>query len=143
MAAAVIGLLHGFPLVPGLHIGRSASTHFRHRAHRILAGTVAAGYRARMNTATAQPTAAQLAAYLGQWMAVDEQVAAPLLRHLRPCRYERGEHFFQIGDAVDELVLLRDGLVRSYYLHDDREVNLRLLSAPAAAMPYNLSLIHI
>jgi CRP-like cAMP-binding protein len=90
-----------------------------------------------MNTATAQPTAAQLAAYLGQWMAVDEQVAAPLLRHLRPCRYERGEHFFQIGDTVDELVLLRDGLVRSYYLHDDREVNLRLLSAPAAAMPYN------
>lgn len=90
-----------------------------------------------MSDASTQPTAAQLMAYLGQWVAVGEAQAAPLLRYLRPCRYARGEHLFGFGDTVDELVLLRDGLVRSYYLHDDREVNLRLLSAPAAAMPYN------
>lgn len=83
------------------------------------------------------PTAAELAGYLGQWVAVDEARMATLLPYLRACRYERGEHLFSFGDPVDELVLLRSGLVRSYYLHDDREVNLRLLSAPAAAMPYN------
>lgn len=90
-----------------------------------------------MSAPTTPPTAAQLAAYLGQWVAVGEAQAAPLLRYLRPCRYARGAHLFSFGDTVDELVLLREGLVRSYYLHDDREVNLRLLSAPAAAMPYN------
>jgi len=90
-----------------------------------------------MTASSTHPALAELAAYLGQWVPVDERSAAPLLRYLRPCRYARGEPLFRIGDGVDELVLLRDGLVRSYYLHDDREVNLRLLSAPAAAMPYN------
>lgn len=78
-----------------------------------------------------------VAAYVGQWLPVDSTQARTLRRYLRPCHYTRGEYLFRHGDPADELVLLTEGLVRSYYLHNDREVNLRLLSAPAAAMPYN------
>lgn len=89
-----------------------------------------------MNAATGISVEA-IAAYVGQWLTVDDAQAQMLLRYLRPCRYGRGEHLFRSGDSAEELVLLTEGIVRSYYLHDDREVNLRLLSAPAAAVPYN------
>lgn len=79
---------------------------------------------------------ASLHAYLAQWLDIASGDFARLLPYCRACVFDAGDHLFRVGDAADSLVLLGEGLVRCYYLHGDREVNLRILSAPAAAMPY-------
>lgn len=83
-----------------------------------------------------RPDAAALKAYLAQWLDMAPVTLAPLLPYFRACRFDAGDHLFQLGDPVDDLLLLTHGLVRCYYVHGSREINLRLLSAPAAALPY-------
>ena len=84
---------------------------------------------------------AALAAYLGQWVDVAPEEARALRAYARRCTWERGATLFPLGGEADDLILLTEGLVRGFYLHDDREVNLRLLCAPAAALPYNSFLL--
>ena len=83
-----------------------------------------------------RPDTAALKAYLAQWLDMTPVALEPLLPYFRDCRFDAGDHLFQLGDPVDDLVLLTHGLVRCYYVHGSREINLRLLSAPAAALPY-------
>ncbi len=79
--------------------------------------------------------------YLRQWLRVDESQLVDVLDYVLPCHYPRHALLFREGETVDDLVLLSTGLVRSFSVRDDREVNLRLLSAPAAALPYSSFLL--
>lgn len=79
---------------------------------------------------------ASLQAYLAQWLDMEPAELARMLPYCRAYSFATGDHLFRAGDAADSLVLLTDGLVRCYTLHGTREINLRLLSAPAAALPY-------
>ncbi len=54
--------------------------------------------------------------------------------YLRPVRYDAGQVIFPEGEARRDVVVMMEGLVRVFYLHEAREVNLRLLCAPAAVV---------
>ncbi|MEM7138652.1 MAG: Crp/Fnr family transcriptional regulator [Myxococcota bacterium] len=60
-----------------------------------------------------------------------------MLESLRRVSFGRGEPIYRPGDVVRDICLMETGMVRAFYVHGDREVNLRLLSAPsvAASMP--------
>lgn len=75
--------------------------------------------------------------FLSQWLSIDNAQLAEVLDYVRPCHYSRHALLFREGEKVDDLVLLGTGLVRSFIEREDREVNLRLLCAPAAALPFN------
>lgn len=52
---------------------------------------------------------------------------------ITPITFEAGETIFPPGICCRDLIILERGLVRVYYLHEAREVNLRLICAPAVA----------
>ncbi|MCA9643580.1 MAG: Crp/Fnr family transcriptional regulator [Polyangiaceae bacterium] len=56
-----------------------------------------------------------------------------LAAFISPISYQAGATLFPHGEICRDLIILQSGLVRVYYLHDAREVNLRLLCAPAVA----------
>lgn len=57
-------------------------------------------------------------------------------QRMRPVRYAPQEPLFQPGDVCTEVVLAAHGLVRAYYIHDAREVNLRFLGPPNVATAF-------
>lgn len=54
--------------------------------------------------------------------------------YLSPAKPVEGEILHREGEVCRDLILLTSGLVRVYYVHEHREVNLRLMSAPAAVI---------
>ena len=76
-----------------------------------------------------------LQAYLSRWIDCQPDDVASLQPYVKTVTFDRHQGLFRAGDAVDDLILLTEGLVRSYQLRGDREVNLRLLCAPAAVLP--------
>lgn len=58
-----------------------------------------------------------------------------VLRHAEAAQFGKGEHLYGAGKPVARIFLLHTGLVRVYYLHEDREVNLRLLCDGSVAVP--------
>lgn len=61
----------------------------------------------------------------------EAELIAPYIREVS---YDAGAKIFPAGAECRDLVLLSSGLVRAFYLHATREVNLRLLCAPAVAV---------
>jgi CRP-like cAMP-binding protein len=62
----------------------------------------------------------------------------PLLQtmgHLRS--YAKGDVIFRAGDSSDGLLYLTQGIVKSYYLNDGKEVILRLMAKNSAAFNYS------
>jgi CRP-like cAMP-binding protein len=57
--------------------------------------------------------------------------------YLRPYRAASGTTLFRAGDLCRHVLLMSRGLVRVFYLHEDREVNLRLLCAPSAVVAFS------
>ena len=57
-----------------------------------------------------------------------------IVRHLRPVRFDAASPIYEVGRACTDMVLMSTGLVRAYYVHADREINLRLLCAPSVAV---------
>lgn len=88
-------------------------------------------------TRTDDASARPLLQVLSQWIAITPQEIAPLKAYVRALQVPRQRMLFRVGDAVDDLLLLQSGLARSYQHRNGREVNLRFLAAPAAALPYN------
>lgn len=66
---------------------------------------------------------------------LSEADLAALAPYLRAARYAPGEIIAREGDPCRDVVVMTSGLARCFYVHEAREVNLRLLSAPAAAVP--------
>ncbi|MDZ4297759.1 MAG: Crp/Fnr family transcriptional regulator [Moraxellaceae bacterium] len=75
--------------------------------------------------------------FLRQWLSIDDVQLDDMLDYVRPCHYARHALLFHEGETVDDLVLMGTGLARSFTVREDREVNLRLLCAPAAALPFS------
>lgn len=78
---------------------------------------------------------ADLAAALRRYLPLDDVQAAELRRMARPARAARGEHLFRPPEICRRLFFMTRGLVRSYYLFDDKEVNLRLICDGSAVLP--------
>ncbi len=74
--------------------------------------------------------------YLARWIRCSDDEAATLQAYTRQVQLARHAVLFHLGAPVDDLILLTSGLVRSFQVRDGVEVNLRLLCAPAAALPY-------
>lgn len=73
-----------------------------------------------------------LVEYLAPYVEISVAEANDLAPYLRPVRYERGATIFAQGEVCRDLLILGRGIARAYYLHDSREVNLRLLCPPGA-----------
>ncbi|MGB5809653.1 MAG: Crp/Fnr family transcriptional regulator [Polyangiales bacterium] len=56
-----------------------------------------------------------------------------MLACLRPASFAAGASIYRQGWVAHDIVLMETGLVRAYYVHGGRDVNLRLLSAPSVA----------
>ena len=80
-------------------------------------------------------TAGDLVAALRRYLPLDEAQAGQLQRMSRPARVLRGEHLFRPGEVCRRLFFMARGLVRCYYLFDDKEVNLRLICDGSAVLP--------
>ena len=74
-----------------------------------------------------------LRALIAPHVELDEPTLAVLAEQLRPVRFAAGETLYAHGARCRDVVFLQEGIVRAYYLHDGREVNLRLLCAPSVA----------
>ncbi len=55
----------------------------------------------------------------------------------KPKCYEKDEMLFRAGEVCNGVFILEKGLVRCHYLHDDKEVNLRLLSEVSLVAAYS------
>lgn len=86
-------------------------------------------------TANSTTAPADLVAALRRYLPLDEALAADLRRMARPARVPRGEHLFRPPEVCRRLFFMAQGLVRSYYLFDDKEVNLRLICDGSAVLP--------
>lgn len=75
------------------------------------------------------------ASLLGTFLPVSARDAALVATLAVPATFTRGDHVFTVGKKVERIFLLHTGLARVYYLHDGREVNLRLLCDGAALVP--------
>lgn len=73
---------------------------------------------------------------IGKFVPFDESEAESLERLARPCQYAKGDTIFSPGQVCRELFFLRQGLVRSFYIFDGIEVNLRLLCDDSAVLPF-------
>jgi hypothetical protein len=81
-----------------------------------------------------EPLLAQLIPWIERYLHKSAAEAARMRPYLRPAALPEGAMLHREGAVCRELFLLTRGLARVYYLHKHREVNLRLLSAPAAAI---------
>ncbi|MFO0693713.1 MAG: Crp/Fnr family transcriptional regulator [Polyangiales bacterium] len=54
-------------------------------------------------------------------------------RYVRRVRYAPGETIFREHEVCRDIVILASGLVRAFYVHEAREVNLRFLCSPSIA----------
>lgn len=75
-----------------------------------------------------------VASLLAPHLLLSPEQQALLAPYRRPVRFAAGEPIFPEGRVCREVVLLSSGLVRAYYLHEAREVNLRLLCAPSVVV---------
>ncbi|MBK7398457.1 MAG: Crp/Fnr family transcriptional regulator [Myxococcales bacterium] len=78
------------------------------------------------------PPASPFAEFLP--LSADELAA--LTPYLRPVRHAEGAVLVREGDPCREVLVMTEGLVRCFYDHRGRDVNLRLLCAPAAVVPF-------
>jgi len=69
-------------------------------------------------------------------LSLSDDVLRAITPYLRPYRAAQGATLFRAGDVSRHVLLISRGLVRVYYLHEDREVNLRLLCAPSAVVAF-------
>lgn len=77
----------------------------------------------------------ELIAALSRYMALSAAEVEHIRRVARPTAYPRNHHLFEPPAICRELFFMMSGLVRSYYLFQDREVNLRLLCDDSAVLP--------
>ena len=72
--------------------------------------------------------------YLRPYVDVSLDEAAGFAPYVSQARYQAGSWLFREGQVCRDVVILGSGLVRAFYVHENKEVNLRLLCAPAAAV---------
>jgi CRP-like cAMP-binding protein len=80
------------------------------------------------------PLLAQLAPWIARHLQKGAGETARMRPFLRPAALDEGAILHREGEISREMFLVTRGLARVFYVHEHREVNLRLLSAPAAAI---------
>ncbi|MBD2858895.1 Crp/Fnr family transcriptional regulator [Spongiibacter sp. KMU-158] len=75
--------------------------------------------------------------FASNFLEVDPALEALLEQVAQPRSFAKGEHLFNAGSPCDHLFVMIKGLVRCYYLHEDKEVNLRLLAEPSVVLAYS------
>ena len=73
---------------------------------------------------------------LSPYITIDESQQEQLSQVFTPTHFDKGEFIFQPDESPNSLFFLTDGLVRCYYLNDDKEVNLRLMTNNSAVLPF-------
>lgn len=76
-----------------------------------------------------------LLAAVARYTTLPADEVGQLRRVARPATFARHRHLFQPPEVCRHLFFILSGLVRCYYLFEDREVNLRLLCDGSAALP--------
>lgn len=80
------------------------------------------------------PLLAQLTPWIERHLRKSAGEAARMRPFVRPAALPEGAILHREGEVSHQVFLLTRGLARVFYVHEHREVNLRLLSAPAAAI---------
>ena len=80
------------------------------------------------------PAADVLQQLLAPHMELSQDQARVVAASLRPVRFAAGERMYERGERCADAVVLTQGLARAYYIHGGKEINLRLLCAPAVAI---------
>lgn len=75
-----------------------------------------------------------VASLLAPHVSFTPEELALLAPYRQPVRFAAGEIIFREGSVCREVVVLSAGLVRAYYHHEAREVNLRFLCAPTVVV---------
>lgn len=70
---------------------------------------------------------------LRPFIELDEAHLELLAQMLEPFEARAGQVIYDHGVVCRDMIVLEEGLVRAYYMHEAREVNLRLICAPAVA----------
>jgi CRP-like cAMP-binding protein len=76
---------------------------------------------------------ALLTSMLAPLLDVPPETLEAVQQHMRPVSFDAGAIMYRQGEVAQDIILLSGGLVRAYHIHEGREVNLRLLCAPAVA----------
>lgn len=72
--------------------------------------------------------------WVDRYLRVDRSEGERIRPYFSPATYAPGELLHREGDVARRMYLCTSGLARVFYVHAHREVNLRLLSAPAAVI---------
>lgn len=81
-----------------------------------------------------EPLLAKLIPWIERYLHKSAAEAARMRPYLRPAALPESTILHREGEISREMFLITRGLARVFYVHEHREVNLRLLSAPAAAI---------
>lgn len=73
--------------------------------------------------------------YIGSFVPLSAADRERIARLASTKSFARHEQVFGAGKVPDRLFVLATGLIRVYYLHEDREVNLRLLTDGSIVVP--------
>lgn len=79
---------------------------------------------------------ALLDAMLPQMTACEREVLQQRFRHLTRQTWDKGSYLCHERQPFDQMVLIERGLIRSFYIDDDTEVNLRFLCDGSLAVPF-------
>ena len=75
-----------------------------------------------------------LRAFLKLHLQLSPEEMARFTPYLSPVRYEAGDVIAPEGVVCRSVVIAMSGFARAFYVHGDKEVNLRLLRGPAAVV---------
>lgn len=51
--------------------------------------------------------------------------------------WQKGHYFFRPDEDWERIILIESGLIRCFYLEEDREINLRFLRSGSVALPFS------
>lgn len=71
------------------------------------------------------------------YIELDEAQKSALSNSFVEKRFEKNEYIFTPAQVCKEAYILTKGLVRCFYIYDDKEINLRLLCEPSAVIAYS------
>lgn len=57
-------------------------------------------------------------------------------QHLQKKVWPKDSYFFRQAELWDQLILIEKGLIRCFYIEEDREINLRFLCGASIALPF-------
>lgn len=79
---------------------------------------------------------------LTPYVSLSPEDAAACAPYVSKQCFEKNEFISRAGDVCEDLFFVTDGLVRCFYIYEDREINLRLLCEPSAVLALSSFITH-